>query len=220
MQISYDGNIGIREATHLVKMANSNEFATYINEASINFGNGAVLIDPALTKNSTDWYGTILRRAFEQNHNISISGGSDKINYFLSAGYLTDEGIVIDNKFQRFTLRSNNEYKLSDKIRVNTLLSYSKGTTQDVNLGTAYNNAYHAAPVIPSKIDGRYGNTSSFQNVGNPVLDIENNDNRYLENRLQGTGYIEYKPVVWLTLKSSYGVELEFNNRRIIQKNS
>ncbi|MBA2250689.1 MAG: SusC/RagA family TonB-linked outer membrane protein, partial [Chitinophagaceae bacterium] len=158
---------------------------------------------------------TILRTSFEQNHNVSISGGNDKINYFLSAGYLTDEGIVLNNNFHRFTIRSNNEYKLNDKIRVSTLISYSRGNTQDVNLGTAYNNAYHAAPIIPAKINGRYGNTSAYQNVGNPLLDIENNDNHYNENRFQGTGAIDYKPVSWLTLHTSYGVELGFNNRKI-----
>ena len=215
MVVNYDANIGIREASHLVKMANATEYATYINAASVNTGNGDVLVDPALTTTSTDWFGTILRRAFQQNHNISISGGSDKINYFFSAGYLTDEGIVINNTFKRITLRSNNTYKLNSKIKLNTLVSYSRGTTQDVNLGSAYNNAYHAAPIIPSKLNGLYGNTSSFQNVGNPLLDIESNDNKYIENRVQGTGYIEYKPVSWLTLKTSYGAEMLFNDRRI-----
>ena len=213
--VSYDGSAGFREAEHLVKMANAKQYATYINQASINTGNGAVLVDTSLTNTSTDWFGTIMRQAFEQNHNVSISGGSDKINYFLSAGYLTDEGIVTNNNFNRFTLRSNNEYKLSDKIKITTLISYSRGNTQDVNLGTAYNNAYHAAPIIPSKVNGKYGNTSAYQNVGNPLLDIENNDNKYLENRFQGNGAIDYKPVKWLTLHSGYGVELGFNNRTI-----
>jgi TonB-linked SusC/RagA family outer membrane protein len=215
MQISYDANAGIRQVANLVKMANSQQYATYINEASVNTGNGAVLVDPALTGTSTDWYKTILRTSFEQNHNLSISGGTDKITYFLSGGYITDEGIVLNNTFQRFTLRSNNEYRISSKLKLNTLLSFSNGNTQDVNLGAAYNDAYHAAPIIPSKVNGRYGNTSSYQNVGNPVLDIENADNRYRENRLQANAYLEYKPVSWLTLKSSYGTELAFNNRRI-----
>ena len=218
MQISYDGDAGIRQASHLVTMANSQEYANYINAASVNTGNGAILVDPSLTNISTDWFGTILRTAFEQNHNVSISGGSDKITYYLSANYLTDEGIVLDNNFNRFTIRSNNEYKLSNKLKVSTLISYSRGNTQDVNLGAAYNDAYHAAPVIPSKINGKYGNTSAYQNVGNPILDIESNDNRYLENRLQATGAVDYKPVTWLTLHSSVGTELGFNNRTIYVK--
>ena len=217
MQISYDANAGIRQASHLVKMANAKEYANYINTASVNTGNGSVLVDTT-TNISTDWFGTILRTAFEQNHNVSVSGGSDKITYFLSANYLTDEGIVLDNNFKRFTIRSNNEYRLSDKLKVTTLISFSRGNTQDVNLGAAYNDAYHAAPIIPSKINGKYGNTSAYQNVGNPVLDIESNDNKYIENRLQGTGAIDYKPVSWLTLHSSVGTELGFNNRTIYVK--
>jgi TonB-linked SusC/RagA family outer membrane protein len=217
MQVTYDGNVGIRQASHLVKMANGKEYANYINTASVNTGNGSVLVDT--TGNiSTDWFGTILRTAFEQNHDVSISGGSDKITYFLSADYLTDEGIVLDNNFNRFTLRSNNEYRLNKKLKITTLISYSRGNTQDVNLGAAYNDAYHAAPIIPSKVNGKYGNTSAYQNVGNPVLDIESNDNRYIENRLQGTGAIDYKPVTWLTLHSSVGTELGFNNRTIYVK--
>ena len=215
MVVSYDANVGIREASHLVKLANAKQYAAYINQASINTGNGSTLVDPTLTNISTDYFGTILRHAIEQNHNISISGGSDKINYFFSAGYINDEGIVLNSKFNRFTLRSNNEYKLSDKLKVTTLVSYSRGNTSDVNLGAAYNDAYHAAPIIPAKVNGKYGNTSAYQNVGNPLLDIEDNTNKYIENRLQGTGAIDFKPISWLTLHTSYGVEMGFNNRAV-----
>ncbi|MEO7119571.1 MAG: TonB-dependent receptor [Ginsengibacter sp.] len=215
MVVSYDANAGFREAAHLVTMANANQYARYINQASVNTGNGSVLVDTSLTNTSTNWFGTILRKAFEQNHNVSIGGGSDKIDYFFSVNYLTDEGIVLNNNFNRFSLRSNNEYKLSKKLKISTLISYSRGNTQDVNLGAAYNDAYHAAPIIPSKINGKYGNTSAYQNVGNPLLDIESNNNKYIENRLQGNGAIDYKPVSWLTLHSGYGVELGYNNRII-----
>ncbi|RYY67346.1 MAG: TonB-dependent receptor, partial [Chitinophagaceae bacterium] len=213
MTTSYDGSVGIREASHLVKMANAQQYATYINEASVNTGNGDILVDPAATTTSTDWFGTILRRAFYQNHNLSVSGGSDRVTYFLSAGYFADEGIVLNSKFRRFTIRSNNDYKLSELFRLSSLISFSNGRTQDVNLGAAYNNAYHAAPIIPSKIGNRYGNTSAYQNVGNPLLDIEGNDNVYSENRFQGTLALDFKPVSWITFRTSFGVDLGFNNR-------
>lgn len=215
MRISYDGEVGFREAAHLVKMADSKEYAAYLNQASRNVGNGSILVDSSLTRQSTNWYATILRKAFEQNHNISISGGSDKINYFLSINYLKDEGIVIDNNFKRFTIRLNNEYKLSNKLKLNTLISYSRGNTNDVNLGAAYNDAYHAAPIIPAIMNGKYGNTSAYQNVGNPLLDITSKNNNYIENRFQGTAFLDYKPVSWLTLHSNLGAELGLNNRQM-----
>ena len=215
MVVNYDMNIGMREASKLVKMANSSQYATYINEASVNTGNGSVLVDPSLTNTSTDWYDAILRKAFWQNHNVSISGGSEKVNYFFSAGYLTDEGIVLNNNFKRLTLRSTNEYKLSDKLKVTSIVSYSRGITKDINLGGAYNDAYHAAPIIAAKVNGKYGNTSAYQNVGNPVLDIEQDDNKYMENRIQFNEALDYKPVTWLTLHTSYGGELGMNDRNI-----
>jgi TonB-linked SusC/RagA family outer membrane protein len=210
MLINYDGNAGIREVSHLVNLAGPKQYAGYLNEASIFYGNGNPIIDTTKLTNSTDWFDVILRRAFEQNHNVSISGGSDKINYFLSAGYLSDEGIVVNNKLQRFTLRSNNEYKINNKLKLSTLISYSRTNLNDVDLGSAYNNAYRAAPYVASKINGKYGNTSLAGNVGNPLLNIEKNYIRGLENRLQGTGSVDYKPISWLTLRSSIGVDLSF----------
>lgn len=210
MLISYDANAGVREASHLVNLAGAKQYAGYLNEASIYYGNGNPIIDTSKLKNNTDWFDAILRRAFQQNHNISISGGSDKINYFLSAGFLSDEGIVINNKLQRFTLRSNNEYKISNKLKLSTLISYSRTDLKDVDLGSVYNNAYRAAPYVAAKINGKYGNTSLANNVGNPLLGIEKNYIRGLENRLQGTGSIDFKPISWLTLRSSMGVDLSF----------
>jgi TonB-dependent starch-binding outer membrane protein SusC len=213
MQVTYDGRVGIREASKIVKMANSAEYATYINEASVNTGNGEVLVDPVTTVNNTDWFETIIGSALFHEHNTSISGGSEKANYYFGAGYLSDEGIVINNKFERYTARTNNEFRPSAKVKVNTIISYAHGQTQDVNLGSAYNNAYHAAPTIPSKINGKYGNTSAFQNVGNPLVDIENNNNKYRENKAQGNFSLEIKPIGWITLKTSYGIELYYNQR-------
>jgi TonB-linked SusC/RagA family outer membrane protein len=71
-----------------------------------------------------------------------------------------------------------------------------------------YNDAYRAAPIIPDIVDGRYGNTSAYQNVGNPLLDVRNNSIRVKEDRLQGSTYLQIKPTDWITLRSSVGVDL------------
>ena len=82
-------------------------------------------------------------------------------------------------------------------------------TFRSPNLGVAYNDAYRAAPTIPGQVNGKYGNTSSYQNVGNPILDINSQNSKTVDNRLEGTAFIEYKPVPWLTLKSSLGEDWE-----------
>jgi TonB-linked SusC/RagA family outer membrane protein len=209
LKINYNNNIGIRQAANLVQMANSAEYSNYVQAAT-----GAI---PPASEYSTDWYDVILRTAWQQTHNISLSGGGEKTTYLFNVGYLVDEGIVIDNDFKRLTLRFNNEYQLSDKVKFGLQSSYGNSINQNGfgninidafgNIGAVYNNAYRAAPIIPSIVDGKYGNTSAYQNVGNPLLDVKNNSIKVTENRLQGSAYMDVNPVPWLTLRSSIGAD-------------
>ncbi len=209
LQINYNNNIGFRQAANLVVMANSAEYSNYVQAAT-----GEA---PPSTPYDTDWYGTILRTALQQSHNISLSGGTDKATYLFNVGFLADEGIVLNNDFKRLTLRFNSDYKLSEKLSFGYQTSYGNSINENAfgninidafgNIGSVYNNAYRAAPIIPSQIDGRYGNTSTYQNVGNPLLDLNNNSIRVNENRLQGSAFLSYEPIEWLTLRSSLGAD-------------
>lgn len=211
MIVAYDANVGIKEATKLVNMAGANQYANYVNEASVYYGLG----DSAVTQaqlaagGNTDWFDAVLKRGFQQNHNISLSGGSDKATYFFSAGYLTDEGIVHTNRFDRITLRSNNEYNLSKAIKLSSLISYSRSNLRDIDLNLL-NVAYRAAPYVPAERDGKYGNTSISNNVANPLLELDKRNNTGIDNRFQSTFALDIKPFSWLTFRSSYGIDLDF----------
>ncbi|QDK77673.1 TonB-dependent receptor [Spirosoma sp. KCTC 42546] len=197
MTVNYSGNAGFRIPSYLVPMANSTEYANYVSAATGN------IVSPGTT--STDWYKQILRNGFQQNHGISINGGTDKSTYFLSAGYYTDQGLVIDNQYKRFSIRANNDFTFNKYVKIGISASYANGDNQIANLGTAYNDAYRAAPLIQSKENGKYGNTSVYQNVGNPLLDIEKNNNHATDNRLLGSAYLEIKPVDWITYRTNIG---------------
>ncbi len=206
-KINYNNFVGIRNATNLIQMANAQEYANYASSAT------GTIVQPG--QYDTDWYGQILRNAWTQSHNFSLSGGSERTTHFLAFGYLEDEGIVLNNKFKRFNIRANTDYKINSKLNLGINGSFSNSNNKDVNLGAAYNNAYRAAPIIASVVEGRYGNTSVYQNVGNAVLDLNNNDNKLIQNRIQASGYIEYKPLKGLTLRSAIGSDLlNFNERR------
>ncbi len=208
MLINYDASVGVKEASHLVNLAGAQQYANYVNEASLYYGTGDSLVTKAMLQNggNTDWYSEILKRGFFQNHNVSLSGGSDKINYFFSAGYLTDEGIIRTNDFKRFTIRSNNDYKISNIFKISTLLSYSRSDVRNVDLN-AFNIAYRAAPYVIPFQNGKYGNTSLSNNVGNPLLDQDKNFNTGKGDRFQGNIVGELKPLTWLTLRTSFGVD-------------
>ncbi len=207
IKINYNNNIGIRQASNLVEMANAAEYSNYVQAAT-----GGI---PPASDYNTDWYDVILRDAWQQTHNVSVSGGSEQATYLFNAGYLEDQGIVIDNDFRRLTLRFNSEYKLSDKLTFGIQSSYGNSINENGfgfinidafgNIGSVYNDTYRAAPIIPDIVDSRYGNTSAYQNVGNPLLGIKNNSIKVDENRFQGSGNLDYKPFPWLTLRTAFG---------------
>ncbi|SMB98321.1 TonB-dependent receptor plug [Hymenobacter roseosalivarius DSM 11622] len=206
--LSYSATGGFKQAARLVDMASAEQYVNYLGDTSPD----TKIPDFSGT---TTWYDEILRRSTFQNHNLAVSGASENVRYYFSGNLLQDDGIVINNKFQRLTVRSNTAFDLSDKVTISSQASFSHANTRDVNIGSAYGNAYRAAPIIPAKVGDRYGNTSAFGNVGNPVLDIEKNDNKSLENRLQGNVGVDVKPVTWLTLRSAINVDLNYNNRRV-----
>lgn len=207
LKLNYNNNIGFRQAANLVEMANAAEYSNYVQ--------AALGVAPTVGDYNTNWYDVILRTAWQQNHNISLSGGTEKVTYLFNSGYLVDEGIVLNNDFKRFTLRFNSDYRITKKIRFGFQSSFGNSINQNAfgnldidaygNIGSVYNNAYRAAPIIPSIVDGKYGNSSAYQNVGNPLLDINNNDIKVRDNRLQGSGYLEFKPNEQITLRSSLG---------------
>ncbi|WP_310395378.1 TonB-dependent receptor [Hymenobacter sp.] len=206
--LAYSGTAGFRQAANVVEMANAGQYSQYIRDITPT----VVLPDFA---GSTDWYDQILKRGTFQNHNLAVSGATDNVRYYFSGNLLQDDGTVIENKFKRLTVRSNTSFSLSDKVTISSQASFSHAEARDVNIRTAYNNAYRAAPIIPAKVNGLYGNTSAYGNVGNPVLDIEQNDNKLLENRLQGNIGLDVRPVEGLTLRSALNLDLTATNRRV-----
>ncbi|MBO0357309.1 TonB-dependent receptor [Hymenobacter sp. BT186] len=207
--LSYSGTGGFKQAARLVDMANSGQYTSYLRDIAPN------QVIPDYGSTSTNWYDEILRRSTFQNHNLAVSGASESVRYYFSGNLLQDDGIVINNRFKRLTVRSNTAFDLSEKVTISSQASFSHADTRDVNLGAAYGNAYRAAPIIVAKQGGLYGNTSAFGNVGNPLLDIEKNNNRSRENRLQGNVGVDVKPVSGLTLRSAINVDLNYNNRRV-----
>lgn len=216
IKIDYTGSVGYKEIARKVNLASPEQYATYINEANRNGGDTTVLITPAMLQSgtSTDWYDAILKKGLQQNHNLSLSGGSESFTYFLSAGYIQDAGIVKTNDFNRFTLRSNNEYNAAKWLKITSLVSYSRYNLQDIN-NDVFTNAYRAAPYVASKIGDLYGNTSLSNNLGNPLLNLEKTDNNTIGQKVQGTFSVDVKPLSWLSFRSSYGVDLDFNAQKI-----
>lgn len=210
--VRYDANVGFREAASLVKMASRDQYISYLADAS---PGKDPINNPYVYGGTTNWYNEVLRKAFQMNHNISVSGGSEKSTYYLSGGYIQEDGIVTTNNFKRFTFRANNEVNITDQLRFSSQISYSRAVSRDVELGDTYRNVYRAAPIVPAKEGNRYGNTSGWANVGNPLLSIDKRNDGRQESRFQGNAALEYSPVPFLKFRSGFNADLKFGNDRI-----
>ncbi|SER33006.1 SusC/RagA family TonB-linked outer membrane protein [Pedobacter rhizosphaerae] len=208
--INYNGTVGVQKVTNLVEMANASEYATAVNEAySLLVPPAAPLFANTNLGEGTDWYDQALRNAFVTNHQLSISGGTEKSTYNFSLGYLNQDGIVENNNYKRYTARLSNDFQVFQPLKIgyNVTGAYSKSKDAPTSIFRAL---YSASPVVPVfNADGSYGDPNAF-NLGNgsnvnpqATLDFFNqNTSKY---KITGNVYAELKFLQNFTFKTSIG---------------
>ena len=160
--ISYDAYAGFTDALDKIHLFNGTEFAEYVREAyrtvgKYNDANGnpvptgvvdpyadsqvAVLGgDPAVAAGiaagrSSDYQSLILKQGFQTNHSLGIQGGTDKTQFYLSAGFFQDKGIQPVQDFTRYSLRANVDHQLNKFIKVglSSYMMYSLRNGNNLN---------------------------------------------------------------------------------------
>jgi TonB-linked SusC/RagA family outer membrane protein len=235
--IDYKYDIGFASPTKLFDLMNAAEYARNINavEMSRN-GDGNVPI-PIFSEaeiaefertGGTDWQDEIYRTAKTQNHQLSIGGKTDKLNYLISGGFLDQEGILINTSHQRYTLRANVRADITDWAKFGVNWAGSKEITNSALFGgdTDWPNnpigtATKFAPTIPVYDEnGNYSRASLFYGspvIWNPVASaleplIERNTTRNNIN-----SYLEFNPLEGLTLRITGGARItEGNNMQFL----
>jgi TonB-linked SusC/RagA family outer membrane protein len=211
--IRYDANAGFRELSNKVRMANRDQYISYLRDANPSIlGQDAA---PLTTPGTTDWYDEVLKKGLQMSHNLSLAGGSENTRYFFSAGTFKDEGLITTNDFSRYTFRSNIDVNITNNLTFGTSLSFTRSKERPVPLDGVYSNVYRAAPVIPAIDDnGLYGNTSLWGNLGNPLLSLNKTNNKTTNTRVQGNAYLEYKPIKSLTFRTALNTDAYWNKQR------
>ncbi|MDT3401906.1 SusC/RagA family TonB-linked outer membrane protein [Mucilaginibacter terrae] len=211
--IRYDANAGFRELSNKLQMANREQYISYLRDA--NPGDVARDQSPLTYPGTTDWYDAVLKKGLQMSHNLSLAGGNEKTTYFFSANTFTDDGLIKTNSFDRYSFRSNIDVKITDNLTFGTQLSLSRSNERPVPLDGVYSNVYRAAPIIPAiDANGRYGNTSLWGNLGNPLLSLDKTINQTVNNRVQGNVYLEYKPIKSLTFRTAFNTDAYWNKQR------
>lgn len=134
----------------------------------------------------TDWLDLTLRNGSVDNHNVTVSGGSEKLTYYFSGGFFDQEGTVRNSGMTRYTGRTNLNFNLTKWVTLNANISGSRSnfanSTAGWQTGNAGNQAFgslQAAIAYPRSMPvyDETGKYSLFQVTGNPVsmLDIKDN---------------------------------------------
>ena len=223
-EISYDGYYGTQVAQNVLKMANSEQFAAmalesgsvsdagFIQNAMQRYGRSR--INPNVPDVNTDWFKEIIRPAAIQNHNFSVSGGSQRASYSLGTNYFSQEGILkMKNDYERFNLRSKLDFKANDWLTMggNVIFSNAVKYGQEAD---AWNLAYFAVPIMPVYDESNTTATpihyASAQDLGyrsgqNPFPTLEFNNNRLNIKKLLANFYLKFDLIPQkLSFKSTY----------------
>lgn len=243
--ISFEHSTGIQELAKKVKLLSPQQYAEYVAEGRDNawvFAGGkatdpnnirstATQVKPEFrnpaqfANQGTDWQDVIFRQGLVQNYQLSAAGTSKDVGYYVSGGFFDQKGIIIGSNFKKFTLRTNIDAQLTERLKLGASFSgaHSYGDFARAEGHLQFRGLISAAlasdPTIPVyNPDGTpYSEFSSPTGipVENPVViaaefsDKRNNSNVFTNN------YLQYEFAPGLIFKSSVGVNYSNNITRL-----
>jgi TonB-linked SusC/RagA family outer membrane protein len=128
-KITFNAYTGMQNVSERVPMLTGKQYVEYMAEGAVNDG-----YDPADygfvagvdDTTNTDWQDAIFRQAPVQNLNLGISGGSDRMKYYVAGSYFNQEGTVIGSSYQRGNARANLDFDASDRLAISTSVGLSR----------------------------------------------------------------------------------------------
>jgi len=175
----------------------------------------------------TNWMDLISRDGFNQNHQIAVSGRSDKINYYFSGGYTSNEGAIVGDDFQRVSIRTKLDADVTDWLKVGIDGTYNNNDYSGVRASLG-NNAYMQQPwAYPYRYEGMPVNPGSNtgtlleryptgQSVPNPLWGtdgtIDDIDKRNFY-RLSAYALVDIPKIDGLTYRFNFSINANHNQR-------
>lgn len=212
-KISYRSYFGMQKEWKRLDLMNAQEWKSYVNTFNPDFVNN--LTDPTI---NTDWQDEVFTAAPMTNHELSLSGGNDKTLFYMSLGYLNQKGIIIGTGYEKFSLRSNIDHKITDKLSVSLKSgltnSFNDRVRGDEEIDGVLPNAISMPPVYP--VYDELGNYDENGYFSNPVATANESTTR--ANTLRNISSLElsYKLAEGLTLKNQWGADYyNLHERRI-----
>lgn len=193
------------------RMINEEQFSTYLQR---------------LETVNTDWFDLLTRNSVSQNHNLSISGGTDRYTYNASVGYSDNKGYEIGNENDQITTRLSINSNVNDRLNISVQLNGSVRNSEGYGAGVnPYSYAMNTNRAIPAyNLDGsrvfynkyyRYQYNSELGDLNQYSYNIFNEmENSYSKNRgtmFNASANVSYKILSWLTYNATASIALSSN---------
>jgi TonB-dependent starch-binding outer membrane protein SusC len=155
---------------------------------------------------NTDWWDLLTQHGFINEHNLSVSSGTNRLRTYAGLNYSNNEGYIKNNAYTRYSVRLNMDYKLTDKFKISLTSAYNRGVNKrvpsawDGGIGDAMSGALPIFPVYNS--NGTY-----FTGGANPVRRMNETKRREIDNRFIGGLSLEYELIKNLTLRAVGSIE-------------
>lgn len=232
-RVNYDNYIGWSTPTKRFDVLNAEQFIEISNEKLANAGEDAgafPIQNPDGSIVDTDWQDVIFRTGFQHNHALSISGATEKTNYFFSLGYTDQKGFIVSNQIKRATFRANIDHKVLSWLSVGANMGLTRTQNVGLNVGTnsLSGNVTSATALLPNvpvrNADGTFNLAEDANRLGpgNNLLPVAfnypnigfvlaNNQNNVLNYRILGNTFLEARLAEGLRLRTQYGVDAFLN---------
>ncbi|MEI6950463.1 TonB-dependent receptor [Paraflavisolibacter sp. H34] len=214
--VSVSSYYGVQTPSRLVKLPNREAFIDFINAAYTNTVNKPVYTtaNPAPAYNE-DWQEALIKdKAPIQNHTVSFSGGTSKTKYLLSGGIFSQDGLLLESGFKRYTVRTNLEHSAASWLTIGTHLQVNRSVQETFDPGIE-NIFRYGWPTMPvRKADGSFYYAADdavhrpyVEGRWNPVADAGQISNETGTNRVIGDVYANFKLGKHLSFKTNFGTD-------------
>ena len=214
-KFAYDGMFAVSRQTSRIRMMNLREFAEYYNDM-VDLGEveaNPLYADPSILGKGTNWQDEVFRTALQHQHQVSATGGSDKVQYYVSGSYMNQQGTIIGSNFDRFSFRTNMDAQLKDWFKLGVNATYAV-THDDLKLADGQEGvifySLSSLPDIPVyDIDGNYSTVvREGYTTKNPVAMAMYNESKLGRQKLTGNVYAELTPVKHFVFRSEVGFDV------------
>ena len=224
--ISYDAYYGVKKPVENIDLMDGEQFARYARISRGIAGNDSsqdanfladIEIQNLNSRRFTNWLDLAIKDGYQFDHQVSVSGGAEKINYYVSGSYFHEEGIIPGTDFDRVAFRVNLESKLTDRLKLG--LSSSVGFSERNQMSNLpYNNSFLYSPLVgPTDEDGNF---IAYPNpreglLANPLINYQPYQyvDETINRRIFANIYAEYSILEGLKYRLNFGPDFSYGRR-------